>query len=202
MRKLLLPLTLTLAASSLPALAQAEDATAVFAGGCFWCMEQAYDEIEGVEATTSGYTGGEKPNPSYKQVSRGETQHTEAIEVEYDPQTVDYATLLEAFWHNIDPFAENRQFCDGGSQYRSAIFYQNDEQKNLAEKTKAELEKRFDQPIATQIVPANQFWKAEDYHQDYYKKNPVRYRFYKAGCGRTDRLKDVWGDQAGLPGSK
>ncbi|WP_253273118.1 peptide-methionine (S)-S-oxide reductase MsrA [Halomonas sp. PR-M31] len=212
MRKLLLPLALTLAASALPTLAlaektqdektQAEDATAVFAGGCFWCMEEAYDEIEGVKATTSGYTGGEKSNPSYQQVSRGETQHTEAVEVEYDPQTVDYATLLEAFWHNIDPFAENRQFCDSGAQYRSAIFYQNDEQKSLAEKTKKELEERFGQPIATQIVPASQFWKAEGYHQDYYKKNPVRYRFYKAGCGRTDRLKEIWGDQAGLPGSK
>nr|WP_298412760.1 peptide-methionine (S)-S-oxide reductase MsrA [uncultured Halomonas sp.] len=206
MRKLLLPFTLTLAAS-LPALAQsdsaqAEDATAVFAGGCFWCMEEAYDEIEGVKATTSGYIGGEKSNPSYQQVSRGETQHVEAVEVEYDPQAVDYATLLQAFWHNIDPFAENRQFCDSGPQYRSAIFYQNDEQKNLAEKTKKELEARFGQPIATQIIPANQFWEAEGYHQDYYKKNPIRYRFYKAGCGRTDRLKEVWGDQAGLPGSK
>ncbi|MGC3874003.1 peptide-methionine (S)-S-oxide reductase MsrA [Halomonas sp. GXIMD04776] len=202
MHKLLTPLTLTLATLSLPALAQSDTATAVFAGGCFWCMEQAYDEVEGVKATTSGYIGGEKSNPSYEQVSRGQTQHAEAVEVEYDPQIVDYATLLEAFWHNIDPFAENRQFCDGGSQYRSAIFYQNDQQRRLAEQTKKELEERFGQPIATQIVPANQFWKAEEYHQDYYKKNPVRYRFYKAGCGRTDRLKEVWGEQAGLPGSK
>ncbi|SHF01860.1 peptide-methionine (S)-S-oxide reductase [Modicisalibacter ilicicola DSM 19980] len=202
MRKLLAPLTLALASLALPALAQPESARATFAGGCFWCMEEAYDEIEGVKATTSGYIGGEEANPSYEQVSRGKTRHAEAVEVEYDPGTVDYATLLEAFWHNIDPFARDRQFCDSGAQYRSAIFYHDEKQKQLAEKTKAEREEQLGREIVTEIEPAGRFWKAEEYHQDYYKKNPVRYRFYKAGCGREERLEEIWGTQAGLPGSK
>ena len=193
---------MALTAATLPTHAQdtKDTAQATFAGGCFWCVEEAYDEIDGVLHTVSGYTGGKEQNPSYEQVSQGATGHAEVVRVEYDPSQVDYATLLEAFWHNVDPFAEDRQFCDSGSQYRSAIFYHNDQQKQLAEKTKAELEQRFDRDIATQIAPAEQFWEAEDYHQNYYEKNPVRYRFYKAGCRRTERLEEVWGDQAGLPG--
>lgn len=193
---------LLLAFSLLPpaALAQDDAAQATFAAGCFWCVEEAYDELDGVQATISGYIGGEETSPRYEQVAQGETGHAEAVRVEYDPQTVDYATLLEAFWHNVDPFAEDRQFCDSGAQYRSAIFYHNEEQKRLAEQSKAELEERFGREIATQIVPASRFWEAEDYHQNYYEKNPVRYRFYKSGCGRTQRLKEIWGDQAGLPG--
>lgn len=199
---LLLPWLLTLPLLSSLALAQDQNDTAkaTFAGGCFWCVEEAYDELDGVQATISGYIGGEEDNPRYEQVSRGETGHAEAVEVEYDPATVDYATLLDAFWHNIDPFAENRQFCDRGAQYRSAIFYHGEEQKRLAERSKAELEERFGREIATRIEPANQFWEAEAYHQDYYQKNPVRYRFYKAGCGRTERLDEIWGEDAGLPG--
>ncbi|WP_208324711.1 peptide-methionine (S)-S-oxide reductase MsrA [Modicisalibacter xianhensis] len=194
---------MALAAIAPPALAQGtstETAQATFAGGCFWCVEEAYDEIEGVQRTVSGYTGGDEQDPSYEQVASGATEHAEAVRVTYDPSQVDYATLLEAFWHNIDPFAKDRQFCDAGSQYRSAIFYHDEQQKQLAERTKADLEQRFGRDIATQIVPAGQFWEAEAYHQDYYEKNPVRYRFYKAGCGRTERLEEIWGDQAGLPG--
>ncbi|GHB05073.1 peptide-methionine (S)-S-oxide reductase MsrA [Modicisalibacter luteus] len=191
-----------LALIPLPAQAQdtTETANATFAGGCFWCVEEAYDEIKGVQRTVSGYTGGEETSPSYEQVARGATGHAEAVRVEYDPSQVDYATLLEAFWHNIDPFAEDRQFCDAGRQYRSAIFYHDEQQKHLAEKTRSELEQRFGRDIATRIAPAGKFWVAEEYHQDYYEKNPVRYRFYKAGCGRTERLEEIWGNQAGLPG--
>lgn len=194
---------MALVAIAPPTLAQetsSETAQATFAGGCFWCVEEAYDEIEGVQRTVSGYTGGDEQDPSYEQVASGATEHAEAVRVAYDPSQVDYATLLEAFWHNIDPFAKDRQFCDAGSQYRSAIFYHDEQQKQLAERTKADLEQRFGRDIATQIVPAGQFWEAEAYHQDYYEKNPVRYRFYKAGCGRTERLEEIWGDQAGLPG--
>ncbi|TDX26193.1 peptide-methionine (S)-S-oxide reductase [Modicisalibacter xianhensis] len=203
MRSSLLWGWMALAAIAPPALAQGtstETAQATFAGGCFWCVEEAYDEIEGVQRTVSGYTGGDEQDPSYEQVASGATEHAEAVRVTYDPSQVDYATLLEAFWHNIDPFAKDRQFCDAGSQYRSAIFYHDEQQKQLAERTKADLEQRFGRDIATQIVPAGQFWEAEAYHQDYYEKNPVRYRFYKAGCGRTERLEEIWGDQAGLPG--
>ncbi|SFH37074.1 peptide-methionine (S)-S-oxide reductase MsrA [Modicisalibacter xianhensis] len=204
MRSSLLWGWMALAAIVPPTLAQetsAETAQATFAGGCFWCVEEAYDEIEGVRRTVSGYTGGDEQDPSYEQVASGATEHAEAVRVAYDPSQVDYATLLEAFWHNIDPFAKDRQFCDAGSQYRSAIFYHDEQQKQLAERTKADLEQRFGRDIATQIVPAGQFWEAEAYHQDYYEKNPVRYRFYKAGCGRTERLEEIWGDQAGLPGN-
>ncbi|KXS38388.1 MAG: peptide-methionine (S)-S-oxide reductase [Halomonadaceae bacterium T82-2] len=199
MRLAILTLLLVMAAGVLPAQA-GETRTATFAGGCFWCVEEAFDQVEGVISTTSGYTGGDQRHPTYKQVSAGGTGHAEAVEVAYDPQRVDYATLLRAFWHNIDPFAENRQFCDAGNQYRSAIFYHDERQKQLAEQSRAALAKRFERPIATQIVPARDFWKAETYHQDYYRKNPIRYHFYKAGCGREARLKEIWGDQAGRPG--
>jgi peptide-methionine (S)-S-oxide reductase len=171
-------------------------ATATFAGGCFWCMEHPFDQLPGVLSVTAGYTGGTKDHPSYEQVSSGSTGHAESVQVAYDPAKITYQRLLEVFWHNIDPVASNRQFCDVGSQYRSAIFYQDDAQKQLAEASKAELQKRFKQPIATQVVAASTFWPAEDYHQHYYKKNPTRYQFYRFGCGRDQRLAQVWGKSA------
>lgn len=172
---------------------------ATFAGGCFWCMEPPYDHQPGVSATISGYIGGELDNPSYEDISRGGTGHAEVVQVEYDADQISYAQLLEIFWRNIDPFAVDRQFCDVGDQYRSAIFYHDEEQRALAEASKAEMEARFDRDIATQIVPATTFWAAEEYHQDYYQKNPVRYKFYRFSCGRDDRLEEVWGEEAGGP---
>jgi peptide-methionine (S)-S-oxide reductase len=173
-------------------------AKATFAGGCFWCMEPPYDKLEGVISTTSGYTGGEAKDPTYEQVSSGGTGHAEAVEVIYDPDKISYEKLLDVFWHNIDPLTANRQFCDAGSQYRSAIFYHDARQKRLAEQSKRELEEsgRFDQPIVTQIVPAEAFYAAEEYHQDYYQKNPLRYKFYRYACGRDQRLEELWGDKA------
>jgi len=168
---------------------------AIFAGGCFWCMEEAFDKVEGVVSVTSGYTGGRKPNPAYEEVSAGGTGHAEAVEILYDPAKVSYAKLLEVFWRNIDPTTPDRQFCDGGNQYRSAIFYQNETQKRLAEESKQAVEKSkpFKDSIVTQIVPASAFYVAEDYHQDFYKKNPIRYKFYKYNCGRAQRLQELWG---------
>ncbi|GAB2794955.1 peptide-methionine (S)-S-oxide reductase MsrA [Halomonas shantousis] len=197
MRSTLPVLLALLPLAGLPHSASADEAVATFAGGCFWCMEPPYDRLDGVKSTTSGYTGGHVDNPSYQQVSAGQTGHAEAVKVVYDPDVIDYATLLDVFWHNIDPFAEDRQFCDTGSQYRSAIFTHDEEQRRLAEQSKAALKQHFERNIATQIEPAGEFWAAEDYHQDYYRKNPVRYRFYRAGCGRDERLKEVWGDAAG-----
>jgi methionine-S-sulfoxide reductase len=167
---------------------------ALFAGGCFWCMEHPYDELPGVISTTPGYTGGHKENPTYKEVSAGTTGHTEAVEVLYDPSRVSYSQLLDVFWRNIDPTAKDRQFVDVGTQYRAAIFYHTDQEKRLAEKSKEELEKsgRFDKPIVTEILPASTFYPAEEYHQDYYKKNPVGYKFYRYGSGRDQFLKKVW----------
>ncbi|MEO7916947.1 MAG: peptide-methionine (S)-S-oxide reductase MsrA [Dokdonella sp.] len=175
--------------------APANTATAIFAGGCFWCMEHPFDELTGVISTTSGYTGGDKANPTYEQVSSGNTGHAEAVKVVYDPSKVGYAKLLDVFWHNIDPVATNGQFCDHGNQYRSEIFYADDEQKALAEvsKKKFENEGKFSSPITTQIAAASTFYDAEDYHQDYYKTNPVRYKFYRYNCGRDQRLEEVWG---------
>lgn len=170
-------------------------ATATFAGGCFWCMEPPYDKLDGVVSTTSGYTGGQKKNPTYHEVAEGTTGHAEAVQVAYDPTKVSYEKLLEVFWHNIDPFTANAQFCDHGSQYRSAIFYHNEEQKRLAEASKAALEKsgRFSKPIVTEIVPAGEFYVAEDYHQDYYINNPTRYKYYRYRCGRDAVLEEIWG---------
>jgi peptide-methionine (S)-S-oxide reductase len=170
-------------------------AKAAFAGGCFWCMEEAFEKVPGVTSVTSGYMGGRVENPSYEQVSGGGTGHAEAVEVSYDPQKVSYPALLEAFWHNVDPVTPNAQFCDHGSQYRAVIFYQTDDQKRLAEESKRTLEqsRRFTQPIVTELVMASQFYPAEDYHQDFYKKNPIRYKFYKYNCGRAQRLEELWG---------
>ena len=172
---------------------------AIFAGGCFWCMEPPFDKLDGVISTTSGYTGGDVENPSYEMVSSGRTGHAEAEKIVYDPAKVSYKKLLDVFWHNIDPTTPNRQFCDSGNQYRSEIFYLNDEQKKLAEASKAELEKTkpFSKPIVTKITRASEFYPAEEYHQDYYQKNPVRYKFYRYGCGRDARLEELWGSEAG-----
>ena len=169
-------------------------AKATFAGGCFWCMEHPFDEIDGVKSTISGYIGGHKKNPTYEEVSAGETGHTEAVQVTYDPEKVSYQELLDIFWRNIDPTVKNRQFCDVGSQYRSGIYYHDEEQKRLAEESKEELNnsKRF-KIIHTEIEPASVFYPAEEYHQDYYIKNPIRYRLYKYGCGRDKRLAELWG---------
>jgi peptide-methionine (S)-S-oxide reductase len=173
-------------------------AKAVFAGGCFWCMEEVFENVDGVVSVVSGYMGGTLANPSYEQVSAGGTGHAESVEVLYDPAKVTYAKLLDAFWRNVDPVTPDAQFCDHGSQYRSAIFYLDEEQKRLAEESKAAIEqaKRFQEPIVTQIVKAGQFYPAEDYHQDFYKRNPIRYKFYKYSCGRAQRLEALWGPPA------
>ncbi|MCH4811032.1 peptide-methionine (S)-S-oxide reductase MsrA [Vreelandella neptunia] len=183
-----------LASASLQAQSTAQ---ATFAGGCFWCMEPPYDNQPGVSATISGYIGGELENPTYEDISRGGTGHAEVVQIEYDSEQISYEQLLEIFWRNIDPFAVDRQFCDVGDQYRSAIFYHDEVQRELAEASKTEMEARFDRDIATQIVPATTFWPAEEYHQDYYQKNPVRYKFYRYSCGRDGRLEEVWGEEAG-----
>ncbi len=173
--------------------------TAIFAGGCFWCMEPPFEKLEGVASVTSGYTGGHKKRPTYEEVSSGTTGHAESVQIVYDPKKISYEKLLEVFWHNIDPTTPSRQFCDRGSQYRGAIYYLNDEQKRLALESKATLEKSkpFKEPIVTEIQPAAEFYPAEEYHQDFYKKNPVRYNSYRIGCGRDQRLKELWGALAG-----
>jgi len=178
-------------ATATPATTQ----VATFAGGCFWCMEPPYDKLPGVISTTSGYMGGTVKKPTYEEVSAGRTGHTEVVQVLYDPAKVSYDTLLEVFWKNIDPTVKDRQFCDIGSQYRTGIFVHNDEQKRLAEKSLALLSmtKPFKDPIVTPVAVAGEFWPAEDYHQDYYVKNPVRYNYYRTGCGRDARLKALWG---------
>ncbi len=170
-------------------------AKAYFAGGCFWCMEEVFEKVPGVISATSGYMGGRVENPSYEQVSAGGTGHAESVEVLYDPAKVNYTTLLNAFWHNVDPVTPNAQFCDHGSQYRSVIFYQGEEQKRLAEESKRAIAQspRLSQPIVTELTQASQFYPAEEYHQDFYKKNPIRYKFYKFNCGRAQRLEEVWG---------
>jgi peptide-methionine (S)-S-oxide reductase len=172
-------------------------AKATFAGGCFWCMEEALDKVDGVVSTTSGYTGGKTKDPSYEDVSSGGTGHAEAVEILYDPAKVSYARLLDVFWRNIDPTTPNAQFCDHGSQYRSAIFYHDETQKRLAEDSKKKLEKSkpFTGPITTETEPASAFYPAEEYHQDFYRKNPVRYKLYKFNCGRAQRLQDLWGNK-------
>lgn len=174
-------------------------AKATFAGGCFWCMEEAYDKIAGVISTTSGYMGGKTKNPTYEQVSTGTTGHTEVVQVEFDPGKVGYEKLLEVFWRNVDPTQRDAQFCDHGSQYRSAIFYHNAEQKKAVEASKAALDKTkpFKGDIVTEVAAAGEFYRAEEYHQDYHTKNPVRYKLYKTGCGREARLQAVWGRPGG-----
>jgi peptide-methionine (S)-S-oxide reductase len=176
------------------AQAPAPTAIATFAGGCFWCVEADFDKVPGVLSTTSGYTGGKTDNPTYSQVSSGSTGHAEAVEIAYDPAKVGYQALLDVFWHNHDPLAKDRQFCDSGSQYRAAMLYHDEEQRSLAEESKKAVQTKFTpRLVQTEIVPAGPFYKAEDYHQDYYEKNPIRYKFYRFNCGRDQRLEELWG---------
>ncbi len=187
-------------------LAEAESSTppgqtsiATFAGGCFWCMEPPFDKLDGVISTTSGYSGGHTPDPSYKQVSSGKTGHAESLQVVYDPSRISYEDLLQVFWHNVDPTRDDGQFCDSGNQYRPAIFYHDDTQKRMAEASKARIinTRSFPGEIKIEITKAGTFYAAEDYHQDYYRKNPVRYNYYHYACGRAKRLKELWGNEAG-----
>ena len=173
--------------------------TATFAGGCFWCMQPAFDHIPGVVSTTVGYTGGNKDHPSYEEVSDGGTGHAESIEMTFDPKKVTYKKLLDVFWHNVDPTTPDREFCDVGHQYRTAIFFHGPAQESEAKESEKEIEetKPFKDPIVTEIVPATMFWPAEDYHQDFYLKNPVRYKFYRFNCGRDQRLRELWGAASG-----
>lgn len=175
------------------------EARAIFAGGCFWCMEEVFEGVPGVVSVVSGYTGGAQSNPTYEQVSGGTTGHAESIEVVFDPAKVSYERLLEVFWRNVDPTTRDRQFCDRGNQYRPAIFYRDEAQKQLAEasRQRIEREKSFREPLAVEIVAASTFYPAEDYHQDFFKRNPIRYKFYKFNCGRAQRLEELWGKQAG-----
>jgi peptide-methionine (S)-S-oxide reductase len=184
----LLLLTLSLGANAEP-----KTAVATFAGGCFWCMESDFEKLPGVIGAVSGYTGGHTVNPTYEDSSSGATGHAEAVEVTYDTGKLSYAQVLDYYWHHIDPLTANAQFCDHGSQYRSAIFYHSDQEKQAALASKATLEKKLGKTFATEIVAAGPFYVAEDYHQDYYKKNPVRYNYYRYGCGRDARVKEVWG---------
>jgi peptide-methionine (S)-S-oxide reductase len=187
------------APSPSPAAPRAGLARATFAGGCFWCMEPPFEKLPGVVSVTSGFTGGPEKNPTYEQVSSRATGHAEAIEVRYDPKVVAYPRLLEVFWHNVDPTTADREFCDTGRQYRTGIFAHDAEQRRLAEESKRGIErtKTFAEPILTTIETAGPFYAAEDYHQDFYKKSPIRYYSYRAGCGRDRRLQELWGDQAG-----
>ena len=205
MRRRMAPSILTLAMFLIGALsvqstrqtvAAENPGKAYFAGGCFWSMELAFEKVEGVLSVTSGFMGGTVANPSYEEVSAGRTGHAESVEVVYDPSKVSYQKLLDAFWHNIDPTTPNAQFCDYGNEYRTAIFVQTDEEKRLSEASKLAIEqsKRFKSPIVTQIVMASQFYPAEEYHQNFYKKNPIRYKFYKYNCGRAQRLEALWGN--------
>jgi peptide-methionine (S)-S-oxide reductase len=176
--------------------ARAEEAVAIFAGGCFWCMEQPFESLPGVISVTAGYTGGAKPDPTYEEVSAGGTGHAEAVEIVYDPGKLSYETLLDVFWHNIDPTVDDRQFCDVGTQYRSAIFARDAAQRKAAEASRAEVARKLGVAVKTQIAEAGPFYRAEDYHQDYYQKNPIRYRYYRHRCGRDARLEAIWGEDA------
>lgn len=168
---------------------------ATFAGGCFWCMQPAFENLGGVENTTVGYMGGEKKDPTYKEVSKGETGHREVIQIEYDSEKIDYEKLLEVFWKSIDPFDPEGQFADKGKQYKTTIFYHNENQKKMAEKSKRELENKFDKKVQTEIDKAGKFYKAEEYHQDYHKKYKIKYILYKKASGRKKRLKDLWDEK-------
>lgn len=172
---------------------------ATFAGGCFWCMEQPFDSQPGVLSVMPGYTGGTSKNPTYKEVSNGGTGHAEAVEIIFDPAKISYEKLLQIFWRNIDPTTIDRQFCDQGNQYRAAIFYHNERQLKLAQQSKklVEQQKNFKEPVVTGIVPAATFYPAEEYHRQYYKKNPIRYSYYRSSCGRDKRLKEIWGSSSG-----
>ena len=190
---------IALAAALTPVTAQSPapaTAKATFAGGCFWCVESDFDKVPGVISTTSGYTGGTTVNPTYMEVGSGRTGHAESVEVVYDPAKVTYEQLLDAFWHNIDPLVRDRQFCDIGNEYRTAIFVHDEEQRHLAEESKKRIEAQLKAPVYTEIVAAGPFYRAEEYHQDYYLKNPVRYKFYRWNCGRDQRLEQIWGKKS------
>lgn len=193
-----LPLILVLSLLVTPIFAAKQPSTAIFAGGCFWCMEPPFDKLDGVISTTSGYIGGHKDNPTYKEVSSGTTGHTEAIEIKYDASKIKYKELLTVFWKNIDPTSGNGQFCDRGSQYRPGIFYLNDDQRKAAVNSLNQLEKNkpFKAPVKVEITEATTFYAAEDYHQDYYLTNPVRYKYYRYACGRDKRLEHIWGENS------
>ncbi|MFK7825730.1 MAG: peptide-methionine (S)-S-oxide reductase MsrA [Oligoflexales bacterium] len=196
---ILLLASVTLALTSSLSLAQKQGPkleTAIFAGGCFWCMEPPFEKKDGVHSAVSGYISGHVKDPTYKQVSAGTTGHTEGVEIKYDPKKISYKELLKIFWKNIDPTVKDQQFCDKGSQYRSGIYYLNDAQKTAAMTSLKDVEKTGIKPIHTEIVKATTFYKAEEYHQDYYKKNPVRYSYYRYGCGRDARLKEIWGGKS------
>lgn len=179
--------------------ARAQTAVATFAGGCFWCMEPPFEALPGVASVTSGYTGGTQANPTYDEVSAGGTGHAEAVEIVYDPALVSYEKLLDVFWHNIDPTVADRQFCDVGSQYRSAIFVHDAAQRRAAEISLEAVQKELGVPVKTRIETATPFYRAEEYHQDYAEKNPIRYRYYRRGCGRDARLEEVWGSASAPP---
>ena len=200
MRRLLLSFILVLAAAGTAAAQMAPlpqptpgQAVATFAGGCFWCVESDFDKVKGVISTTSGYTGGHVANPTYEQVSAGGTGHAESVQVIYDPNVVSYSQLLTYFWHHIDPTVKDRQFCDYGHQYRTAIFVGNAAQRKLAEESKRKVAAELGKPIFTEIDDAGPFYPAEEYHQDFYKKNPLKYEFYRWNCGRDQRIKQIWG---------
>lgn len=199
MIKAVVPLTMLALLGSAAAIAQdgaPARESAVFAGGCFWCVEEAFDKLPGVMTTTSGYTGGNSANPTYKAVSAGGTGHYEAVQVEYDPAKVTYEQLLDTFWRNIDPFDAAGQFCDKGESYRSAVFAASEEETKLAEASKTKVADQFGTAVATAIIPEQTFYPAEDYHQDYYERNPARYKYYKWACGRAQRLEEIWGKPA------
>lgn len=185
-----------LAQSARPAPSAVRD-TALFAGGCFWSMQKAFDHVSGVVATTAGYAGGKTPNPTYEQVESQTTGHAESVQVIYDPAAVSYDKLVTSYWHSIDPTDAGGTFCDRGPQYRSVIFVRDTMQQRVAQASKAALAHRFSKPIATQIVASKVFYPAEEYHQEYYKKNPIRYALYRQGCGRDADLQRVWGKEAG-----
>lgn len=200
MRRMFLSLVLMLAAAGVTDAQTAQQpgrAVATFAGGCFWCVEADFDKVPGVLSTTSGFTGGKVPNPSYRQVSAGGTGHAEAVEIVYDPRKVSYGQLLDHLWRNIDPTVKNRQFCDVGDEYRSAIFVRTDEERKLAEASKKRVAAALGKPVYTEIAAAGPFYKAEEYHQDFYKKNAVKYKFYRWNCGRDQRLEQLWGKPKG-----
>lgn len=182
------------AISSMVSAQEQRTATAIFAGGCFWCTEADFEKLDGVISAESGYTDGQSANPTYEQVSAGATGHVEAVRVVYDPTKASYETLINYFWQTIDPTVKDEQFCDKGSQYRSAIFWSNDSEREIVERSRdALLESSRFSTIYTEIKPASTFYPAEEYHQDYYKKNPVRYKYYRFSCGRDQRLKQIWG---------
>ena len=199
MRRLLMGLALMAAVAGFSAgMARAQErAVATFAGGCFWCTESDFDHVPGVLSTVSGYTGGTVPNPGYERVSAGGTGHAEAVEVTYDPSKVSYQQLLDFYWRSIDPTVKDAQFCDHGNQYRTAIFVRSEEERKLAEASKKKVEEQLKKPIYTEIAAAGPFYAAEEYHQDFYKKNPTKYKFYRWNCGRDQRLEQIWGPKKG-----